>query len=175
MILPFAVPILVTLILLLVVGNAWPRDIAPGSGLKLPGLAASAATATAMAVWRLAVHAIADQRVRRFAALVCAATGLMGWPVWTVGVLPTLNGAATSNERVVVMTLQRVEVTRKSRSRDYYHWAWLKAEDRGQAALSGRYFISGTTYDRWRREGPARVEVGLGRGLLGAEVVTRLN
>ncbi len=37
--LPFAVPITVTMALVLAVGERWPRSIAPGSGLKLAAFA----------------------------------------------------------------------------------------------------------------------------------------
>ena len=170
LLLPFAVPILLTLALLLLVGDRWPRDIAPGSGLKLAGLCASALVA--FAVWRFVVRDVTDKRARKFAALLCALTGLMGWPVWSVGVLPSLNGSNLSGERTVRMALERIEATRKSKSRGYYHWAWLKADSDNFGVRSGRYFISEGIYDLWGREAPAMVDVTVAQGALGALVVT---
>ncbi|HPB23448.1 MAG TPA: hypothetical protein PLL48_14090 [Novosphingobium sp.] len=170
--LPFAVPILATLVLILA-GDRWPRAIAPGSGLKLAGLVATGLTA--YAAWRIATGGLPDARVRRFAALLCCVTGLMGWPVWSTGPLPSINGAVLTDHRTVVMSLDRLQVTHKSRSRDLYHWAWLSAGADGTRHLSGRYFISGQTHARLSREAPARVEVKLARGLLGGVVVTGLD
>lgn len=168
--LPFALPILVTFALVLLVGEDWPRQIAPGSGLKLAGLIATGATA--YAAWRWAVSGVGHLPMRRFAAVLCAATALMGWPVWTMGVLPSINGAVLGEERAVRMTLDRLEITTKSKSRDFYHWAWLTAHDGDETLASGRYFISEAVYDWWNTSRPASVEVTVAEGLLGARVVT---
>lgn len=150
--------------------GAWPRDIAPGSGLKLAGLCATALVT--VAVWRFVVSDVTDKRARKFAALLCAMTGLMGWPVWSVGVLPSLNGSNLSGERTVRMALERIEATKKSKARGYYHWAWLKADSDNFGVRSGRYFISEGIYDLWGREAPAMVDVTVAQGALGAMVVT---
>lgn len=168
--LPFALPILVTFALVLLVGEGWPRQIAAGSGLKLAGLVATAATAVAASRW--AVRGVDHRQIRRFAAVLCAATALMGWPVWTMGVLPSINGAALGEERAVRMTLERLETTTRSRSRELNHWAWLTAPDGDETLASGRYFISEEVYDRWQKTNPASVEVTVAQGLLGAQVVT---
>lgn len=167
--LPFAVPVLITFALLLLVGNHWPRDIAPGSGLKLAGLGASAITA--LAVWHSAVTRVQAPKARKGAALLCAVTGLMGWPVWCVGVLPSINGAALNSQTTVRMTLERIEVTHASKSRALYHWAWLKAGRDDSVIGSGRYFISNEIYDRLEKTRPGTVKVTVAEGLLGAQIV----
>jgi hypothetical protein len=171
--LPFALPMVATFALVLLVGDRWPRDIAPGSGLKLAGLAAT--MATAFGVWRYAVRGVEDERVGRVVALLCAVTGLMGWPVWTTGVLPSVNGARLGSERTVRMDLERLETTTKSKSRGLYHWAWLAARDGEDALASGRYFLSETVYDTWQKTDPAEVHVTVARGFLGAQVVMKFD
>ncbi|PLK23997.1 hypothetical protein [Novosphingobium sp. TH158] len=169
-ILPFAVPFALTLALMVLVGERWPRDIAPGSGLKLAGLVASALTAAL--VWRYTVRAIEDRRVHKAAGILCLVTGLMGWAVWTTGVLPSINGAALGSESTVRMRLERTEVTAVSKSKERYHWAWLRTDLNDAALASGRYFIPEGHYQRWQASKPASVEVTYARGLLGAQVVT---
>ncbi len=168
--LPFAFPIALTMALVLLVGERWPRNIAPGSGLKLAGLCATAITCAI--VWRLAVRGIADRRVHKFAAALCAATGLMGWPVWSVGILPSVNGYRPGSERVIAMTLERTESTRQSRSNKLNHWAWLRTDDAAAPIASGRYFISEDIHADWSRRGRGPVRITVARGLLGAQVVT---
>lgn len=167
--LPFAAPILLTFALLLLVGNHWPRDIAPGSGLKLAGLVTTAVTA--FGVWRYSIAQLSEPKLRKSAAILCAVTALLGWPVWSVGVLPSVNGAIVRGQSTVRMTLERTEVTHASKSRELYHWAWLKP-DRSDAVIgSGRYFISEDIYNRLQETSPAKVEVMIGQGLLGARIV----
>ena len=168
--LPFALPILLTFALLIVVGDRWPRDIAPGSGLKLAGLMASAFTAAA--VWHFMVRGQPDTRVRKFAALACLVTGLMGWPVWSVGLLPSANGAALGAERSVQMVLDRTETTTRSKSRALNYWAWLKPGAEDAPLQSGRYFIPQARHDDWSQRRPATVEVTYAEGALGAVVIT---
>lgn len=168
--LPFAVPVFLTLALVLLVGDRYPRTIAPGSGLKLAGLCVT--IVTCFVVWRLAVRGIEDLRAHKFAALFSVVTGLMGWPVWSVGLLPSVNGAVLDTQRTVSMRLERTEVTSKSRSRDQYHWAWLSADTPDAPISAGRYFIPQNTYREWSRRRPQQVKVTVARGLLGAMVVT---
>lgn len=168
--LPFALPILATLVMVVVIGDRWPRDIAPGSGLKLAGLLASALTAAA--VWHFMVRGQRDTRVRKFAALACLVTGLMGWPVWTVGLLPSANGAMLGAERSVQMVLDRTETTTRSKSRALNYWAWLKPGAEDAPLQAGRYFIPQAQHDDWSQRRPAKVEVTYAEGLLGAVVVT---
>ncbi|MFM5906381.1 MAG: hypothetical protein ACKOPO_02130 [Novosphingobium sp.] len=166
--LPFAIPIVVTLAMVLLVGERWPRNIVPGAGLKLAGLGATALTG--YAVWRHAVSRFADERVHKFAAALCTVTALMGWPVWTVGPLPSINGAMLRDERDVTMVLERTETTFKSKSRELYHWAWLKPAGLESDAPAGRYFIPEGIYQSWSAKHPATVRLTLARGLLGADV-----
>ncbi|MFM5931091.1 MAG: hypothetical protein ACKOPQ_09305 [Novosphingobium sp.] len=169
LVLPFAIPIVVTLVVLLLVGERWPRNMVPGSGLKLAGLTVTALTG--YAVWRHVVSRFGDARVHKFAAALCTVTALMGWPVWTVGPLPSLNGAVLRHEREVEMVLERTETTHKSKSRDLYYWAWLKPAGLESDAPAGRYFIPEGMYQAWSASRPARVRLTLADGLLGAPVV----
>lgn len=169
-VLPFALPILVTFVLVILVGEAWPRNIAVGSGLKLAGLVTTAITS--LIVWRFATHAATDPRVRKFAALMCMVTGLMGWPVWCVGVLPSINGVSLGPPQTIRMTLERTEVTTVSRSRKLNHWAWLRPESAELPVQAGRYFIPEGIYEDWTRRQPAAVAVTIAPGMLGAQVVT---
>jgi len=169
--LPFALPIAITLALVVLVGEAWPRNIAPGSGLKLAGLLATGILASG--VWWWAVRAIADRRAQQMAALVCGVTGLMGWPVWSVGIMPSINGMMLGAEQTVTMTLERTEATSIKNSRERHHWAWLQPASPGSAAGAGRYFIPEATYQRWTEENPRNVRVSIAEGLLGAQVVIR--
>lgn len=167
--LPFGLPILLTFALLLLVGEAWPRQVAPGSGLKLAGLAAT--VLTGLACWRVATRVGVDRTARRFAALLAMATALMGWPVWTVGLLPSVNGAVLTDPRSALLRFDRVEATRRSKSRELNHWVWLGG-DRGLGTAPSRYVIPKALYDRWRADPPPRVRVETATGLLGADVVT---
>jgi hypothetical protein len=166
--LPFGVPILLTFALLLA-GDRWPRDIAPGSGLKLAGLIMT--SVVALIAWRLSVNGTLDARIRKAAALLCLITGLMGWPVWTAGVLPSINGSVLGSEKVVRMKLQRTEVTHYTKGRQDHHWAWLTPEDDDAVIGSGRYRLSESLHDRWNKAPPVTVLVTVARGALGAQVV----
>lgn len=171
LLLPFAVPFALTLLLLVTVGEGWPRDIAPGSGLKAAGFIAAMSTAGGI-WWRIAGRH-ADARGKRFAAILCAVTGAMGWPVWTAGVLPSVNGAVLGREGTAAMRLEGLEVTHASKSRRLYYWARLDPLNAGTKIAAGRYFIPQSTYDRWAATRPRVVRVSHAPGLLGAEVVTR--
>lgn len=170
--LPVMIPVALTVALAIFASDEWPRNIAPGSGLKLAGLGATGLTA--LVAWRLAVRRIEDPRAHKFGALLCAVTGMMGWPAWSAGLLPSVNGFSLGEETTVRMTLERTEATRKSKSRDYYHWAWLKADAPGAPVASGRYFIPEATYADWSQRRPRSVEVVVARGVLGAQVITGL-
>ena len=168
--LPFAIPAGFTLLLAL--GFNWPRDLAPGSGLKLAGFVATAATA--LAVWGYSVRGLDDRQARGMAALFCAVVGLMAWPLWSMGVLPSVNGAVVRDPFAVEMALERTEATTMQRSPEFNHWAWLAAVPVHSALQGGRYFIPKATYDRLEAERPATVTVDGGTGLLGAVVVTAI-
>lgn len=167
---PFVIPILLTFALVVFVGDSWPRNISPGSGLKMPGFVA--AVLTSLIVWHLITRSIADRRIHEVAALICGVVGLMGWPVWSVGVLPSVNGLSLGPERALQMSLERTEVTTVSRSRDLNHWAWLRPEGANNSAHAGRYFIPEGIYQNWNSRQPSTVTVTIAEGLLGAQVVT---
>lgn len=168
--LPFAIPALVTIALIVTVGESWPRNLPPGSGLKLAGFLATALTA--LLVWRYATRDLADVRVRKAAALLCGVTALMGWPVWSVGVMPSVNGSRLGEAQTVRMVLERTETTTVSRSDRLNHWAWLRPETPATPLQAGRYFIPEGIYQSWSSTQPATVEVTIAKGALGAVVVT---
>ena len=169
LLLPFAIPILVTFALVILVGERWPRTIAPGSGLALAGLGATALTG--VLVWHRVTSGMSDKRVHQMAALMCGVTGLMGWPVWSFGVLPSVNGFSLGPQEQVRMVLERTEVTTVSRSSQLNHWAWLRPVTSTDAAGAGRYFIPEATYRQWNDQRPGMVTVTVAGGLLGAQVV----
>lgn len=166
LLLPFAIPVALTMVLVILVGESWPRQIARGSGLKLAGFGATMLTAAV--VWHGVTRAIADRRVRQVAALLCGLTAMLGWPVWSMGILPSINGARLGPATTQRMVLERTESTPVSRSRARNHWAWLRLGD----ARADRYFISEELYTRWNSQRPETVTVTTAPGLLGAEVVT---
>jgi hypothetical protein len=168
--LPFIIPMLVTMALVLTVGEAWPRQIAPGSGLKLAGLVA--AGLTGLAVFAALTFRHSDARLRKGAALLCAITSLMGWPVWSIGVLPSVNGSALGPPEAAAMVLERTEVTTVSRSNSLNHWAWLRPLSAGAPVEAGRFFIPQDLHARWSANPPDRVTLTVARGRLGAVVVT---
>lgn len=170
LLLPFAIPKLLTTALVILVGESWPRNIAPGSGLKMWGFGAS--VLTSLIVWRFITLGIRDTRVHKVAAVMCGVVGLMGWPVWSVGVLPSVNGFSFGSQESVRMTLTRTEITTVSRSRAFNHWAWLRPEVPTARAKAGRYFISEQIYQRWNDQRPSTVNVTISEGLLGAQIVT---
>jgi hypothetical protein len=169
LILPLLVPMALTLILIFLVGESWPRTIAPGSGLKLVGLGTTAFTS--LLAWKIAIRGLSDARARKAGALLAATTGLMGWPIWSVGFLPSINGFSVEDQRSVRMTLQRTQATPVSRSRQLNYWAWLKPANPTALAGEGRYFIPEETYRRWASEHPKEVTLQIAQGLLGARVV----
>ncbi|MBK9004565.1 MAG: hypothetical protein IPM41_12090 [Sphingomonadales bacterium] len=168
--LPFVVPIVITMAVALLIGERWPRTIAPGSGLKFAGFCAT--VLCCVLVWRFAIGDIADRRTHKFAALLCVATGLLGWPVWSMGMLPSVNGYRLDKEQVLTMTLERTEITRQSKSAIRNHWAWLRTDDPAASAVSGRYYIPEHVHADWTRRGTGPVRIKIARGLLGAQVVT---
>ena len=170
LLLPFVLPFPLVLLLIFTVGEAWPRSIAPGSGLKLTGFVVSALTAAC--AWYSAVQSVTDERTRTFAMLFCAITGLMGWPMWTVGVLPSINGARLEPSSTTAMRIERLYITRPSKGRGFHHWAVLETRNADALIESGRYFIPQSRYEEWRMHRPETVKVVHARGALGAEVVT---
>jgi hypothetical protein len=149
---PFVVPAVLTALVAFAL-SGWPRDIAPGSGLKFAGLVATAITS--VSAWRMSVRGVGDVRARRMAAVLCGMVGLMGWPLWSAGVLPALNGVVLQNGATVWMALQQTEATPMRRSRDFHHWAVLVPVD-GVGLTGGLYYISEATYDRLGRDSRKR-------------------
>lgn len=168
--LPFALPILLTFALLILVGESWPRNLVPGSGLKLAGFLAT--MVTSLLVWRFTARGVADPRAHKMAALLCGMTGLMGWPVWSVGIMPSINGFSLGPEQTARMALKRTEVTTVSRSNKLNHWAWLQPDRLDSPVQAGRYFIPEGVYQEWSSLQPATVTVTFASGMLGAQVVT---
>jgi hypothetical protein len=166
---PFAVPVLLTIALLVIAGSSLPRDVAPGSGLKLAGLLAT--LLTTVLAWRVSVQGISDTRVRSVAGVLCLFVGLISWPVWSMGALPFVNALALQDERTVVMTLDRTESTPIRLSSDRNHWAWLTPTEAETGILPGRHFIPQATYDLWAAARPDSVTVQAATGLLGATVI----
>lgn len=166
---PFAVPVLLTVTMLVIAGSSLPRDIVPGSGLKLAGLLA--AMVTTLFAWRVSVRGNSDPRVRSMAGVFCVLVGLISWPVWTMGALPFVNALALQNERTVILTLDRTESTPIRLSSERHHWAWLSPTEAESGILPGRHFISEATYDSWAAARPDAVEAKAATGLLGATVI----
>lgn len=166
---PFAAPVLVTITFLLIAGSSLPRDIAPGSGLKLAGLLATLVT-TGLA-WRVSVQGVNDARVRNLAGVLCILIGLMGWPVWSVGALPFVNALSLQNERTIAMALDRTEATVILHSPQKHHWAWLTPKEPDAGIKPGRHFIPEATYNLWAAAKPETVYVQAGTGLLGSTVI----
>lgn len=166
---PFALPIVLTFALLLLVGNRFPREIAAGSSLIVCGLAA------ALAVLILVNLAVArrwpDPQIRKFALVMSAVTSLLGWPIWTVGPAPSVNGMVLGPVQTSLMRLHGLETTHASKSRLLYYWATLAPRDPASAVGAGRYLIPYETYKRWQIEAPQTVRVSHATGLLGAQVV----
>ena len=167
--LPFALPMLATLLLVLLVGNRFPRDIAPGSSLALPGLLA--AVAVALVILRRVTQDWPQPEARKPALLFTGLASLMAWPAWTVGVLPSVNGLALGELNYATMQLRGLDMTYGRKGRTTYYWAQLEPQYPASAAGEGRYLIPFELHETWSRTRPAAVEVGHARGLLGAEVV----
>lgn len=171
--LPITFPFVLVLVQILTIGDVWPRAIAPGSGLKMWGLIASALTAAC--VWLVIARTARDKRLVHFAALFCVMTGLMGWPFWSAGLLPSVNGSALGPERTLSMRLDRLEATRQSRQKTLFYWAWLAPQEGDSGLKAGRYFIPEDVHSRWTASTPDNVQITYARGALGALVVTGIN
>ena len=171
--LPFVLPVALTFIFVILhtVGKGWPISIAPGSGLMFPGLIASAMFSTL--AWRITGGHFDDKQVRKLAAIICAVTGLMGWPIWTKGVLPSINGAFLGQEHVEPMRLGKLDVSRPKGGRGSPNYSvGLEPVHPGGAIDGGRYYISEEVYQRLESQKPVAISVAHARGVLGAVVVT---
>ena len=76
----------------------------------------------------------------------------MAWPVLTIGVMPTVNGARLGAPTITAMSIERLEITYASRSRGRYHWAHLRPPGANASLRAGRYFVSEAEYTRWSAE-----------------------
>ena len=166
---PFVLPLLLTFALALTIGESWPRQIAPGSGLKLAGLLATAGVTALVALW---VGRGLPTPMRRFVALFAMVTGLMGWPVWSVGILPSLNGAQLGPRQTVTMAVEGLETSRRSKSNVIDHWARLRPIEPDAPVAAGRYFIDEASHVRWTATRATTVKLEVASGALGAVVVT---
>lgn len=166
---PFPLAILVTLLFVFTVGIDFPRDVAPGSSLVLPGLAVSGAILSLITA-RIRQGWI-EAAPRRFSLILCTATSLMAWPVWTMGILPSVNGMRLDTERTSTMRLSTLTFTHASKSRQIYYWARLQQVGTETGIGDGRYFIPKAVYDAWQGQIGRTVTVRHATGLLGAETV----
>ncbi|MFN4135678.1 MAG: hypothetical protein ACK4G2_08505 [Novosphingobium sp.] len=171
--LPFVLPFLLTLALIVIIGEAWPRQIAPGSGLKFEGLIASALTAAL--VWHRTTRRHDQRPFRILVGGLCTLTGLMGWPVWTLGILPSINGSVLLDERETTMRLAGLETSRKTRQRGLYHWARVEPVILAPPVKAGRLFIAEDVWQRLASSRPATVRVRYADGLLGERVILGLH
>ena len=166
---PFALSILVTFLVFLIAGNRIPRQLVPGASLALPGLTLSGLVFLAVA-WVMR-NRTPHAKLRKFGALLAGVCTLMSAPVWTIGVLPTVNGLATGSVASTVMHLEKLETTTVSKSRRLNHWAHLRPLGSGAPLSGGRYFVSQADYTAWQESRPRTITVNHATGLLGAETV----
>lgn len=167
---PFMLAIVVTMLLVVFVGDDIPRNIAYGSSLATWGLVVALISATApFAILR---NNWSQPMMRRMALGLCGLGAFMSWPVWTMGILPTVNGMHMGMIQTSEMRLDRLETSHASKSRQIYHWAYLQPVSPRAALEGGRYFVSANEYQRWTNARPQTVEISYATGLLGAKVVT---
>lgn len=169
---PFALAILSTFALVLIVGDRFPRQLAPGERLWPHGLGWTAAIGAVVA-WAL-TRETADPRLLRALLGLCILTSLMAWPVWTLGLMPSLNGARVGTVQTTPMKLARLQTTPMSKGRGLHHWAHLEPAGSDPALARGRYFVDEAAHERWQRGGTRVVEVDHAVGLLDARVVLAL-
>ena len=166
---PFPLAILATLLLVFAAGARFPRDVAPGSSLALPGLIVSLAIMSLITA-RVRRHWI-EPAPRRFSLILCTATSLMAWPVWTMGILPSVNGMHLHAERTSAMRLSALTFSHASKGRQIYYWGTLQPAGEATGIGAGRYFIPKAIYDAWQGQVGKRVTVHHATGLLRAEAV----
>ncbi len=167
---PFLIAIVATMLLVLFVGDDIPRNIAYGSSLAAWGLA----TAIISAVIPFAIlrNKWPQPVMRRMALGLCGIGAFMSWPVWTMGILPTINGMHIGTLQTSEMRLDRLETSHASKSRKIYHWAYLQPVSPTAALDGGRYFVSANEHRRWSKTRPQTIQISHVTGLLGAQIVT---
>lgn len=168
-VLPFPLAILTTLAFVLTVGTHFPRDIAPGSSLILPGLLLS--IAVLLVVMGRVRRRWSDPAPRRFSLILCVITSALAWPVWTTGILPSVNGIKLGAEQISTMRLAGLTTSHASKGRQIYYWARLQATSPASRIGSGRYFVPKAIHDGWQSRTGQEVAVVHATGLLGAETV----
>lgn len=167
---PFPLAILLTLLFILTIGTRFPRDVAPGSSLILPGFVLSGIVMALITA--LVRRHWPEPALRRASLLLCGLTSLMAWPVWTTGILPSANGAILGPRQTSAMQLMDLSTSHASKSRDIYYWATMRPGQDTAAALGpGRYFVPQATYEMWQMRIGRDVRVDHATGLLGAETV----
>lgn len=134
-------------------------------GLRLAaGHGAGLGPEAALNAWLASVRGGVDPPARRLSGLLCDMVRLPVWPVWSLGVLPMINGARLYEPRAVVPTRERPEVTRLRRSRALSHWVWLVPRE-GVEPEAGCHFLPESRRDRLVVEAPARLDVGAATGM----------
>ncbi|MGB5076885.1 MAG: hypothetical protein WBO17_05340 [Sphingorhabdus sp.] len=166
---PFMFAIVATILLVLIVGNEVPRAVAYGSSLAIWGL--GAAFLSAVLPLQFMQRKWPQPNMRRAGLIACGLAALMAWPVWTMGILPTVNGLVMGAITTSEMRLMRQETSHASKSRQIYHWAYLQPVSDETPLRAGRYFVTAQDYARWNSKRPDSIQVDHANGLLGAEVV----
>lgn len=166
---PFVVSIITTMGLVFLVGDRVPRVIAPGSSLVAAGLSVTLLTGlfpltTMWLRW-------SEPLARRQTILICGFAALMSWPIWTMGVMPTVNGMRFGPVHSTAMRLIRQEIRHASRNPTIYHWAYLRPAAADSGLTAGRYFVPTADYDIWSGAPPRNIQVHHATGLLGAEIL----
>ncbi len=171
--LPFPLAIAVTLMMVLAIGNRFPRNIAPNSSLVLPGLLVTLIVLLAILAY---VHRRwVEPSAFHFTLVLGGITSLLAWPVWTMGVLPSVNGIRMEPERATMMRLSGLSTTTISKSRRLNYWATLEPAGSTSPLGAGRYLISQSLSERWQAQQVRQVRVTHRTGLLGAEVLITFN
>jgi tryptophan-rich sensory protein len=166
-----------------------PRTLVPGHGLVWQGLAVVVGVVAALQ-WRLRKE-VPPSQARRVLAWLTTLGALMAWPVVTMGLLPTVNGARLTAERVTQVQLMQLTTSPQKGQREPYHWARIVPLDGGTPGSqggqggkarngassagdvkAGRLLVSAADYAAWSQSGTNVLRITHSRGLLGARVVT---
>jgi hypothetical protein len=167
---PFPLAIALTFLFILTIGTRFPRDVAPGSSLILPGFVLSGIVMALITA--LVRRHWPEPALRRFSLFLCGITSLMAWPVWTTGILPSVNGAILGPRQTSAMRLTGLSISHASKGRRIYYWAAMRPPpDTASALGAGRYFVPQQVYEAWQPQVGRDVRVDHATGLLGAETV----
>jgi hypothetical protein len=166
-ILPFPLTIVMTFAAMLLVGERYPRQVASGSSLSWWGLGLSLTVfATVLLIVR---QHWSEAGPRRFALALSGVTSLLAWPVWTTGILPSINGAMLGPHETSMMQVEKLTTSRAKGNR-IYHWATLRPLDNTSPIGAGRYFVPQDAYQRWQERPAQPARVIHAKGLLGARI-----